>query len=480
MASQQALFADTLIAMKKAMKRKAYESDSDDVDYRGNRGQKLKRRARFVREGRLAPPSGPDVYREVVNHAGYSRAIISRNPPLVDDEGYEPESDDEDYEQRMQDIIESVTESNPYASVRLESILAPLTAVTDLPSHPTLSRPYTSKTLTDLTVQARNIMQKENTALWNVKHLHTKLVGDHVWVPCELMETSNDIDFYQDQYLTDGMGKGSINSDPSLLLLENARAGHSTNGQSSVNGEGGIAINEERILDKLALGDADTSMADADTTANDTTIDEDATNDESRPNTDRSKEGNLSEADKATDDSSKTAVEELRTNGFAKPAEPNGQSSSNHALQRALNGNDMNRTASGPMSTVSNLDTTDEFYIHPLFLHPRSALPNRDLGIPETEAEDLRRLLQLWVQKQEEVCRGAKRLNEGLLRADRLRKTVLQWSKYEAHVGPNRDMSDGEDWYDKEEWGLEEDLKKGQDEEEEDTVQATKKTRARR
>ena len=119
-------------------------------------------------------------------------------------------------------------------------------------------------------------------------------------------------------------------------------------------------------------------------------------------------------------------------------------------------------------------------FIHPLFIAPRSAHPDRDMGIPEAEADDVRRLLQVWVQKQEEVCRGAKRLYEGLLRADRLRKTVRQWSKYEAHVGPNRDMSDGEDWYDKEEWGLDEDLKKGQDEEEEDTTQTTKKTRTRR
>jgi len=41
-------------------------------------------------------------------------------------------------------------------------------------------------------------------------------------------------------------------------------------------------------------------------------------------------------------------------------------------------------------------------------------------------------------------------------------------------------MSDGEDWYDKEEWGLEEDLKKGQDEEEEDAATTAKKTRTRR
>lgn len=119
-------------------------------------------------------------------------------------------------------------------------------------------------------------------------------------------------------------------------------------------------------------------------------------------------------------------------------------------------------------------------FIHPMFLPPAGAQVDRDLGLPENEAEDIRRLLALYVQKQEEVCRGAKRLHAGLLRAEHLRKDVLHWAKAEAHCGPNRDMSDGEDWYDKEEWGLVDDLKKGQDEEEEDTVTAGKKTRARR
>lgn len=120
------------------------------------------------------------------------------------------------------------------------------------------------------------------------------------------------------------------------------------------------------------------------------------------------------------------------------------------------------------------------FFIHPMFLPPSNATLDRNLGLPENEAEDIRRLLSLYVQKQEEVCRGAARLHLGLLRAQRLRRDVLHWSKAEAHCGPNRDMSDGEDWYDKEEWGLEEDLKKGQDEEEEDTATTGKKTRNRK
>lgn len=115
--------------------------------------------------------------------------------------------------------------------------------------------------------------------------------------------------------------------------------------------------------------------------------------------------------------------------------------------------------------------------IHPIFLMPESARPDRDFGLPAGEAEEIRRMVMLYVQKQEEVCRGAERLYIGLLRADRLRKNVFKWCKAEGHVG---EMSDGEDWYDKEEWGLEEDLRKGHDDEEDDAATQVKKTRGRR
>jgi hypothetical protein len=125
-------------------------------------------------------------------------------------------------------------------------------------------------------------------------------------------------------------------------------------------------------------------------------------------------------------------------------------------------------------------DSSNDTKVDPYFLAPLSAHADRNVGLPQHEAEETRRLLQLYIQKQEEVCRGAQRVYEGLLKADRYRKLVMKWAKAEGHVGLNRDMSDGEDWYDKEEWGLEEDLKKGQDEEEEDAATTAKKTRTRR
>ncbi|KAF2999138.1 hypothetical protein E8E14_006052 [Neopestalotiopsis sp. 37M] len=481
--SQQALFSDTIIAMKKAMKRRAYESEDsdDDVDYRGNRGQKLNKRARFAREGQLAPASGP----ELVEHAGYVRSIISRNPPLVDDEGYEPESDDEDYEQRMHDIVDTAAEFNPYANVRLESILAPLTSVTDLPSHPTLARPYTSKTLTDLTLQARDTMYKENQALWNIKHLHTRLVGDHIWIPTEMMETPSDLHYFQEPHAasTPNAGQPAVKPDTTRLLLEADATGSDTNGPPSANGASSSRARDDGGQDKETTGDGDTSMLDADETIDEDAAAESKSNQPSDKASGAATEANGDPTANGTQhgyDKSAASKAKPTTNGFTTAGEQNGGNGHAQLLPKALNGHEVNLPGSAPMS-IASLDALDEMFIHPIFLAPKTAQPNRDLGIPEAEAEDLRRLLQAYVQKQEEVCRGTKRLHEGLLRAERLRRTVLQWSKYEAHCGPNRDMSDGEDWYDKEEWGLEEDLKKGQDEEEEDTTtQQPKKTRARK
>ncbi|KAI0433700.1 RXT2-like protein [Xylaria sp. FL1042] len=484
MAAQHVIFAETILAMKKARKRRAYESDSDsEVDYHGNRGHKLKRRARFTHEGQLVAPSGPEVYREIVNHAGYQRAIISRNPPLIDDEGYEVDSDDD--EEHILDAMHNAAEFNPYANIRLENVLAPLTAVTDLPTHQTLSRPYTSKTLTELTKQACSVMHKENAALWKIKHLQTKLVGDHNWVPCEMMVGPNDIELFNDDYIDHT--QGSLKSDNSMLMLEHAHREDKLNGYSSANGDGQLSKLHESRHDLNNPEKADVAMTDANPLPQETTTAQDSKSNEKRNSYQTSQHSNREQ------DSDHSTVKEADIN-----PQPNGQmlirveTHSSEAL--ATNGQKTNgstvsvarinetarKTAnemSRPVSVIS--DSTNDLPIHPMFLPPRSARPDRDLGIPESEAEDMRRVFQLFVQKQEEVCRGVKRLYEGLLRAERMRKTVLQWSKYEGHVGPNRDMSDGEDWYDKEEWGFEEDLKKGQDEEE-DEPQTTKKTRTRR
>ncbi|KAL2043383.1 hypothetical protein N7G274_003689 [Stereocaulon virgatum] len=130
-----------------------------------------------------------------------------------------------------------------------------------------------------------------------------------------------------------------------------------------------------------------------------------------------------------------------------------------------------------PSSRANSPDSWVTPEIHPLFLIPQAAFPDKDFGLPPSEADETRRMLTMYVQKQEEVCRGAERIYDGLLEADRKRKTVFKWCKAEGHVG---EMSDGEDWYDKDEWDLDDDLRKGHNDDEDDNVIQGKKTRGRR
>lgn len=270
-------------------------------------------------------------------------------------------------------------------------------------------------------------MHRENQSLWEVRHLWTALCGDATWLPGELMLSANDVDLYSQDYIAQH-----------LAALTKVAA---INGVSKEQPEKGNDDATNGADDETENKEADTSMVDADT-------------DEVKA---AKKENDRSSKDKTNADTDKTARD------LGKAAE---------ALQQEGHGEEQQEQPGS--------ESDGPTFIHPMFLPPGSAKPDRDLGLPETEAEDIRRLLAMYVQKQEEICRGASRLHEGLLRAERLRAEVLHWSKAEAHCGPNRDLSDGEDWYDKEEWGLTEDLKKGQDEEEEDTTTQGKKTRARR
>ncbi|KAH7157601.1 RXT2-like protein [Dactylonectria estremocensis] len=492
MASQQVLFSETIAGMKKAFKRKAYESDSDsDIDSYSNRGQKLKKRARFAHKGQLVPTNGPSSYRQFVEYAGLRRPILYRNPPLLDDEGYEIESDDD--EVRLQEAEALASELNPYANIQLEHLLAPLTASTGLSTHQTLSKPFTSKTLTKLVDQSCDNMRKENHSLWQVRHLLTALCGDFTWIPCEAMVKPSDIELFTDDHVARhllSLSKphvgGSQMDLPSMGINGSA---HGLNGIET----GGIqshAVVEGQLPHKIVTEDIDVSMADTNA----------AGQAGSRPDQDRHKTIPNGEAN-GTDSTPTMKQEEGDARAEPRAIEKNKSSEHVDDAVNPKSGGDkapetpsLARTAEGEAADAHNsndlsngvqgvsipLEGLEQLFVHPMFIAPVGTKPDRDVGLPEQEAEDIRRLLALYVQKQEEVCRGAKKLFLGLLRADKLRKDVLHWSKAEAHSGPNRDMSDGEDWYDKEEWGLTEDLKKGQDEEEEDTQTTGKKTRNRR
>jgi hypothetical protein len=306
-------------------------------------------------------------------------------------------------------------------------------------------------------------MQKENKALWKAKPLLTKLVGDNTWAPCGLMTAPDDRDA---SLFTDTV---------SFFNRPSRRAPADASGAPSING--GPAAQQNTVTGSTRASDNAEQHKNSGQSAADGETLPDA--------------GVETNGERETDAATGPRVNGNSTNGVENKGQPADEdvemAEPSAADPSTAQDQDSARPTAPSVLPPPNLDATspatsapDEFFIHPLFRLPPAAHPERDLGLPDQEAEEVRRLLLLYVQKQEEICRGTKRLYEGLLKADRLRKTVWQWSKAEAHCGPNRDMSDGEDWYDKEEWGLTEDLKKGEDEVEEDTAQTQKKTRNRK
>ena len=71
-------------------------------------------------------------------------------------------------------------------------VLAPLAAPSDLANHPTLSKPFLSKQLTELASQSCSLLRKENQAMCSVKHLFLRFCGDHTWAPSGMMVGPDD------------------------------------------------------------------------------------------------------------------------------------------------------------------------------------------------------------------------------------------------------------------------------------------------
>lgn len=60
------------------------ESDSDsEIQQTTNRGNKLKKRARFVRQGKLGPPTGPAVYKEARSNPGSRASVTSHQHSIL-------------------------------------------------------------------------------------------------------------------------------------------------------------------------------------------------------------------------------------------------------------------------------------------------------------------------------------------------------------------------------------------------------------
>ncbi|KAL1624413.1 hypothetical protein SLS56_007817 [Neofusicoccum ribis] len=512
MAGQQFVFAEAIIGMKKAVARyDASDEDDSAAEIARSVQHKLKRKAP---RNQSILDNGRFIYKKPkIEHAGYRRHIIARNPPLIDEDGDEIEEVDDD-----ESVDGSVAEDNPYGDIRLEELLAPLTSAADLATHPSMSIPYYSNHITELVNNSREVLQREEKSLWRAKAIMQKLLGDNTWLAVGEMETSYDREILSEP----ASGVAASTSTGSLEADSAERQGTSWEDPVKIS-EGTNMQGTPQAISEQQAQDADVQMengADAQTapsTNGDSThhaelrrnAPSNGTN--LNPKTDalvqtQQQEGTRqegAEAERQTngdmlkhEDQSASAgssgdkMQVDGTNGTAEdganePRSPhsddaedtNSQHTSHRMTTRAQRrANSHTSSVPGSPRTLSP-ESPGEPPIHPLFKFPVENLVDRDMGLPASEAEDTRTWLLMYIQKQEEVVRQTRALYMGLMQADRKRKMVLKWAKAEGHVG---EMSDGEDWVDKEEWGLTEDLVKGKEEEEEEGVAQAKKTRARR
>jgi hypothetical protein len=301
-----------------------------------------------------------------------------------------------------------------------------------------------------MTSEAGVISRKEETSLWRTKNLLTKFQGDLSYVPSSLDDLQS-LFHLQDPWTNGGNGSKPRTQD-------------------------GDAMQANGLVQETS-GSNDVTMGEADQV--DDTQPKPVQSNGIAESTDPAATQNGHSEPATNGDSHKDTTDAPQENGDRPPAptvEDASDTSSQHTAHRmttrarAQVASDRSPPSS-PSSTVNP--------IHPLFSFSIDSLPDRDFGLPTLEADDTRMLLLSFVQRQEEIVRTANNLYTGMLQGERLRQDVLKWSKAEAHVG---EMSDGEDWYDREEWQLETDLAKGRDEEEDEmtTGPGKKSTRQRR
>ena len=366
----------------------------------------------------------------------------------------------------------------------LLGILKPLTTASNLEHHPSLSQPYKSQVLANMTRDVCTMLHKERGTLMELKTLLTTLRGDHNWIPGGSVYSDGDLDLFAVSIKPEDVGK----------VLNNNGKPISVNGQLNSDKSYRDASNGDRdVMEDVGakmIGALDTPLptnrkGEDQTTLNLQTQHASTTQDLSDP-PEGYRTWEAAEKLASLRESTSTEINLQRTNasGVDQP-DGKGTGSTTPVTNASSQSRMLTRHQAQAQATAvaSNSNPPSTIYPQlpsPLFVLPPKALPDRNFGLPDLEAEELRRVLTAVVQKQEEIVRGTEQLYEGLLRAKRMKEAIWRWCRAEAHID---EMSDGEDWVDLEEWGLDSMLKKGQEEGVEETASTTigeKRPRGRR
>jgi hypothetical protein len=320
-------------------------------------------------------------------------------------------------------------------------------------------------------------LRQERANLWRAKSLNRSFVGDESWMPLSITEGPEDWNMFEPKPRPQPRAVPVSHRDIDKDTAHNGINGHDNQGKEH------ISVDAEALQSEDAPGKVTQAPNIAETDTQSITVaDEEADDAEMHTDDEPTTNGAHSTVDNSTmleKDTSKIGEEQdkmdtddgVQDDGEGREGTPPPPT---RRITRALAAEQDGPSAqSPPQSPNSTASTVDTFSLQPdpLFLLPPSlSASNRSprnlagLGLPIEEFLETRRLLTMYIQKQEETVRGHEASLAMLTRAKRMRDQVFAWSKTEGHVG---EWSDGEDWIDAEAWGLTpEELKKGKDEEE--------------
>ncbi|KAK4560374.1 hypothetical protein LTR86_005570 [Recurvomyces mirabilis] len=439
MAASQIAIAETIRGMKLALRRKratsparslaSSEDDADDTHTHThtNRGNKLYSSAQYAQEGRLDTTGGQAQYKRKIQHAGHERCIIKKRPRLYDEDGDVVDPADIPSDAEEAEFGEAV-EEDPFGNVQLHHLLRPLTSAAELCEHSSLSQGFTSKALTSMVQEVEEMVRRERAGLWKAKRLMGRLRGDGGWMGLAGFVGHTDealLDGEEETADRTGLedGLGEVDA---LLRMDRQEDSESGEGMEGVQ----IQDHVEPTTDTTADAQNVEAIVSAEATTNgeptNPTIDSLAVPD----NEDQSSNSGASNPSGAPSHSMTTRA---RARSPQLPISPSPSPSGSASIP-----------AIHPWFLPSS---------NPITLHPNPLLPG-------PEAEETLKMLLLYIQKTENILRHLDTLYTGLARVERQRKDVWKACKAERHVvgdgkgGVVTEMSDGEDWVDVEEWGI--------------------------
>ncbi|KAI5289372.1 hypothetical protein KEM54_003981 [Ascosphaera aggregata] len=463
MSSRQAMVTDTIVNLKRALCRWE-KNDTDNfpdehIAKRTNRGNKLAQGSEYIREGAMAPNHGRQYFRKRARHAGYERDIQEFNVPIYDSEGDEIEDDDKRAEIGLGD-------DSTFRDIRFEALLCPLRHPSELESHPSMSEPYRSRFLKQMIYSIDQRLQRERMVLHKAKRLHREFVGDVPFMPCGFLETSHDRDMFLPKWMTEPRTETTLRetadsqlSGTQVTAMKERNEEERSTALLDGNEETRVLKKESGVSDSNSQGNKRTTAKTSDPAG---TSEEDGTRPVETP-------GPQHKSEKKPQRSPSPDAR----NEYQQP----------HRMTTRQSAATNSSSASSDFDNVDLNDNEDDeaegsFAVHPLYIAPHPPIDHA-CGLPPLEAEEMRRALWSFIQKQDETVRGFDKMLIMLRKSKRMKDDVWEWCKAEAHLG---ELSDGEDWPDYEKWNLQVgDLKKGHDTDEEIIEdKATKRGRNRR